>query len=150
MYIIFCRNAGLQLVKRSRSWSKAAEQIYSPCKLGRLYARYNHASENVYALATNFTSDWRKLFNPRCHDAISASASVRELCKGVNTSGARSGADATAHYRNRRFYWLRVKLYAMVKRKRAEEKSRDTRRQRKRNSASYHPALRGQVFCRGR
>lgn len=66
--------------------------------------------------------------NYSTHDAISASVSVRELSKGVNTSGARAGADATAHYRNRRFYWLRVKLYAMVKRKRAEETKRDEKR----------------------
>jgi len=72
---------------------------------------------------------------------------VQELSKGVNTSEARASTDATAHYRNRRFYWLRVKLYAMVERKRAEEMKRDEKwQQRKRNSANYHPALHGQVF----
>lgn len=37
-------------------------------------------------------------------------ASASGLSRGVNASDARAGADATAHYRNRRFYWLRAKL----------------------------------------
>ena len=85
----FCRNAGLQLVKRSRSWSKATKQIYSPCKLGRLRARYNHALENVYALATNFTSDWRKLFNPRCYIGIGVGARALQGRKYVRSESGR-------------------------------------------------------------
>lgn len=110
----------------------------------RLHARYNHASKNVYAPATNFISDCR---NYSTHDAISASALVRELSKDVNTSWARTDADATAHYRNRRFYWLRVKLYAMVKENELK-RWRETRNGgRERETASYHLAVHGKVSC---
>jgi len=84
-------------------------------------------------------------------------ASASGLSRGVNASGARAGADATAHYRNRRFYWLRAKsnTQPLPRRKENEsEKERERERERgggrgrgrgrnERNSACYHPTLAG-------
>lgn len=85
--------------------------------------------------------------NYSTHDAISASASVRELSKDVSASGARAGADATAHYRNRRFYWLRVKLYAMVEENELKSRRETRNGGEERETASYHPGLHGKIFC---
>ncbi|KAL0131010.1 hypothetical protein PUN28_002540 [Cardiocondyla obscurior] len=128
------------------SFSIAAEQIYSPCKLGRLRARYNHASKNVYASATNFTSDWRKLFNPRCH--ATSTRSVQELSKdGEYVRSCESGRRCNRSLPKSPLLLVTREFVRHGRRKRPEDTKRDEKlRRRKRNTERSLGTARGEIF----